>query len=196
MKPTFFKSPADLRKWFAAHHGTATELWVGYHKKSSGSPSVTWPESVDEALCVGWIDGVRKGLDETRYTIRFTPRKPRSIWSVINIDRAKEMIELGRMRPAGLAAFEKREANRSGIYAYEQRGDTLPEPYARRLKKNKTASAFFQKQSASYRKKCYWRVVSAKQEATRLKRLDALIDAWTRGETVPDSTPGTPMKWY
>jgi uncharacterized protein YdeI (YjbR/CyaY-like superfamily) len=194
--PTFFSSATDLRKWFAAHHATVKELWVGYYRKGSGTPSVTWPESVDQALSVGWIDGVRKRVDDTRYAIRFTPRKPRSTWSVINITRAREIIEHGLMRPAGLKAFEAREENRSGIYAYEQRSDTLPAPYARRLKKNKPAWTFVHAQAASYRKKCYWWVVSAKQEATRVKRLDALVKAWAHGETIPEATPGKKMKWF
>jgi uncharacterized protein YdeI (YjbR/CyaY-like superfamily) len=196
VKPTFFKSPADLGKWFATHHATAKELWVGYYKKGSGTPSVTWPESVDQALSVGWIDGVRKRVDDTRYAIRFTPRKPRSIWSAVNIARAREIIEQGLMQPAGLEAFQAREENRSGIYAYEQRGDTFPEPYARRLKKNKIAWAFSHAQTASYRKKCFWWVVCAKQEATRLKRLDALINAWAQRETIPETSPGKKMKWF
>ena len=196
MKPTYFRTPSDLAKWFAAHHATAKELLVGFYKKGSGTPSVTWPESVDQALCVGWIDGVRRRVDETRYTIRFTPRRPRSVWSVINIKRAQELAEAGLMRAAGVAAFEARTPNRSGIYAYEQRSDTLPAPYARTLKKNKAAWAFFQKQSASYRKRCYWRIVSAKQEATRLKRLSGFIAAWAEGDTVPRATHGKRLKWF
>src|ERR1051326_7347927 len=131
VKPTFFRAPADLRKWFAKHHKSKNELWVGFHKKASGTPSITWPESVDEALAVGWIDGVRKRLDDSRYVIRFTPRKPRSVWSVTNNRRAQELVEAGRMRRAGLAAFQARTENRSGIYAYEQRRDVLPKEDAR-----------------------------------------------------------------
>jgi len=196
VKPTYFRTPEDLAKWFAAHHATAKELLVGFYKKGSGTPSVTWPESVDQALCVGWIDGVRRRVDDARYTIRFTPRSPRSVWSVINMKRAQELIDQGLMRPAGLAAFEARTANSSGIYAYEQRSGTLPDPYARTLRKNKAASAFFRKQPTSYRKKCYWWVVSAKQEPTRLKRLDGLIAAWAEGDTVPRTTSGKRLKWF
>jgi len=196
VKPRYFRTPSDLAKWFAAHHATAKELLVGFYKKSSGTPSVTWSESVDQALCVGWIDGVRRRVDEARYTIRFTPRRARSIWSAINIKRAQELIEAGLMRPAGVAAFEARTANRSGIYAYEQRSDALPDPYARTLRKNKAASAFFRKQPASYRKRCYWRVVSAKQEVTRLARLDRLITAWAEGDTVPRAAHGKRLKWF
>ena len=115
--PTFFATPAEFRAWLEAHHDEARELWVGYYKKGSGRPSITWPESVDEALCFGWIDGVRKGIDDVSYMNRFTPRKPRSVWSAVNIKRVGELAELGLMRLAGLAAFEQRAAERSGIYA-------------------------------------------------------------------------------
>jgi uncharacterized protein YdeI (YjbR/CyaY-like superfamily) len=115
MDPTFFETPADLRTWLERHHADADELLVGFHKKGSGRASVTWPESVDEALCFGWIDGIRRSLDGERYTIRFTPRRPRSIWSAANIKRAKELTEEGRMQAAGLAAFERRRDDRSPI---------------------------------------------------------------------------------
>ena len=117
---TYFAKPAEWRKWLATNHLTASELWVGFHKRDSGKPSITWPESVDEALCAGWIDGVRKSLGETSYVIRFTPRKPTSIWSVVNINRVNVLTETGRMRPAGLAAFAARKEHKSGIYAFEQ----------------------------------------------------------------------------
>src|SRR5436305_5604059 len=152
MEPTFFRSPLHLRRWFAKHHATARELWVGYYKKGSGKPSITWPESVDEALCVGWIDGIRKNTDESSYKIRFSPRKSRSIWSSVNIKRAQELIEQGRMRPAGLKAFEARKENRSGIYSYEQRPEELIEPYLGMLKENEAAFTFFQAQAPSYRR--------------------------------------------
>src|SRR6266496_43513 len=112
MKPRFFASPADLRKWFVKNHASAKELWVGFHKKGSGRPSVTWPESVDEALCVGWIDGIRKSVDEKSYTIRFTPRRRRSVWSSVNIARARALVEEGRLIPAGLEAFRARREYR------------------------------------------------------------------------------------
>jgi uncharacterized protein YdeI (YjbR/CyaY-like superfamily) len=120
MVPLFFLTATALRAWLAEHHEQAQELWVGFHKRSSGKPSVTWPEAVDEALCYGWIDGVRKSLADDRYTIRFTPRKPRSTWSRVNIKRAGEFIALGRMHAAGRKAFAERAGERSGIYAYEQ----------------------------------------------------------------------------
>ncbi len=178
---TFFRSPPAFRAWLAKHHSTDRELLVGYHKKDSGKPSMTWPESVDEALCFGWIDGIRKRVDDDSYTIRFTPRRSRSIWSAVNIKRARELTALGSMQPAGLQAFRAREENRSGIYAYEQRTEQLPEPYARKLRKHKTAWAFFLAQSASYRKTIGWWVISAKKEETRLKRLAKLIDDSAQG---------------
>lgn len=188
MKIIFFESPKDLRKWFEKNHTDAVELWVGYYKKDSGKPSVTWPESVDEALCVGWIDGIRKSIDEISYKIRFTPRKPRSIWSAVNIRRAEELIKLGRMRPKGLAAYQAREENKSGIYSYEQRSADLPEQYAAKFKKNKPAWKFYQSQPPSYLKAVNWWVISAKTEETRLKRLDQLIDDSAHQRRIPQFT--------
>ncbi len=188
MKPVFFPSPQHLRVWFEKNHAEETELLVGFFKKGSGKPSVTWPESVDEALCVGWIDGLRKSLDEESYTIRFTPRKPRSIWSAINIGRARALAAKGRMKPAGLKAFEARQENRSGIYSYEQRRDRLDEPYAGLLKKNKAAAAFFENQPASYRRAAVWWVVSAKKEETRIKRLAKLVQLSAAGRRIPQFT--------
>jgi uncharacterized protein YdeI (YjbR/CyaY-like superfamily) len=176
-KPTFFKTPLDFRKWLSKHHARETELWVGFHKKDSGKPSVTWPESVDEALCYGWIDGVRKRVDETSYKIRFSPRRARSIWSAVNIRRVAELTREGRMQPPGDKAFAARLENKSGIYAYEQRQPELPEEYAKELGKNKAAAKFFESQPPSYRKLAMWWIVSAKLEETRVKRLQKLIAA-------------------
>jgi uncharacterized protein YdeI (YjbR/CyaY-like superfamily) len=175
-KVRFFKKPADFRKWFEAHHESETELWVGFFKRDSVKSSITWPQSVDEALCFGWIDGVRKRIDEISYKIRFTPRRQRSIWSAVNIKRANELSDQGLMQPAGLKAFAARQENRSGIYAYEQRSAELPEQYAKQLKKNVTAWKFYQAQPPGYRKLVNWWVLSAKREETRLKRLAELID--------------------
>ena len=175
MTAIYFPTPAAFRKWLAAHHAKEKELLVGFHKKASGQPSMTWPESVDEALCFGWIDGVRKRVDETRYTIRFSPRRPRSIWSLINVNRVKELIALKRMKPAGLAAFEKRTTRKTGIYAYENRPADLEPRYARLLRKNPAAWAFFQAQPPGYRKRMNWWIASAGKEETRQKRLDRLI---------------------
>jgi uncharacterized protein YdeI (YjbR/CyaY-like superfamily) len=185
LKVKFLRSPSHFRKWLENNHANTKELWVGYYKKSSGKPSITWPESVDEALCFGWIDGIRKSLDDLSYTIRFTPRKASSTWSSVNIKRARELNAQGLMRPAGIAAFEKRKENRSGIYSYEQRSDKLVEPYASKLKQNKTAWNFFQAQTPSYRKAVSWWVVSAKKEETRLKRLAELIEHSSHKRKIP-----------
>src|SRR6267378_2740830 len=181
MNPKFFKTPSAFRKWLAANHGKSKELWVGFHKKGSGKPSITWPESVDEALCVGWIDGIRKNIDEDSYTIRFSPRKPASIWSAVNIRNAQRLIDERRMQPAGLKAFAARKEYRSGIYSYEQRSPELEEKYARKLKRHGAAWKFFQAQPPSYRKMINWWIVSAKQEETRLKRLNKLIEVSAKG---------------
>jgi uncharacterized protein YdeI (YjbR/CyaY-like superfamily) len=175
MEATFFSSGADFRRWLEAHSAKSTELWVGYFKAASGNASMTWPESVDHALCYGWIDGIRKSIDGTRYMIRFTPRKPSSTWSAVNIKRVEILIKRGLMRSAGLAAFRARRANRSGIYSYEQRPTQLPNPYDSILKKSARASKFFSAQPASYRRAALWWVVSAKKEETRQRRLKQLI---------------------
>jgi uncharacterized protein YdeI (YjbR/CyaY-like superfamily) len=188
MKAAFFRSPSRLRKWFDEHHAAARELWVGYFKKGSGKPSVTWPESVDEALCVGWIDGIRMSLDEESYTIRFTPRRPRSIWSAVNIRRALVLAGEGRMKPAGLKALDARRENRSGIYSYEQRSEQLQEPYGGLLKRNAEAWSFFQAQPPSYRKAAGWWVVCARKEETRRGRLGRLIEHSERGMRIPQFT--------
>jgi uncharacterized protein YdeI (YjbR/CyaY-like superfamily) len=188
MEPTFFQTPAGFRSWLERHHTTAGELVVGFHKKGSGKPSLTWPESVDEALCFGWIDSIRRGLDDDSYTIRFTPRKSGSNWSSVNIARAQAMIELGRMRPAGLAAFTVRLENGTGAYSYEQRSVDSAEPYAGLLKQDAAAWTYYQGQPASYRKVVNWWIVSAKQEATRLKRLDKLKTCSAQGLRLPEFT--------
>jgi len=181
VNPQFFKTPLDFRKWLEANHAKAKELWVGFYKKSSGKPSIDWPESVNEALCFGWIDGLRKTIDEDSYKIRFTPRQATSVWSTVNIKYAQDLIKQKRMAPAGLKAFLARKENRSGIYSYEQRSPELVEPYSGKLKQNKAAWEFFKAQPARYRKQMNWWIVSAKTEPTRLKRLDKLIDYSARG---------------
>ena len=182
MKPEFFQTPADFGTWLEKNHATATELWVGFYTKDSGKPSITWPESVDQALCFGWIDGIRKRVDEISYQIRFTPRRRGSIWSAINIKRAKELVRQKQMRPTGLKAFAARIENKSGIYSYEQRSTELSEPYAKLLKKNKAASNFFEKQPPSYRKMIGWWIISAKKEETRMARLAKLISESAKGK--------------
>lgn len=195
MKARFFKSQAELRAWFEKHHGTATELWVGFYKKGSGKTGVTYPESVDEALCFGWIDGIRKGLDEARYVNRFTPRKPTSNWSAVNVKRVRELIAEGRIRPAGLAAFQARREDRTAIYSYEQRPPDLRDKYERKIKANKKAWEFWRTVAPSYRKAATWWVISAKREDTRERRLATLIEASARGERVPPLTgPAAPAR--
>ena len=183
-EPTFFRSADELRAWFAQNHATATELHLGYYKKSSGEPTVTWSDSVDEALCVGWIDGVGRSVDEHRHAKRFTPRKKGSIWSAVNIRKVEALIRAGRMLPAGLRAYEARREGRVGIYSYEQRQVELPEPYRGQFQMHVAAWAFFQAQPPGYRKQMSWRVASAKQEATRMKRLEQLIAASAQGRRV------------
>jgi uncharacterized protein YdeI (YjbR/CyaY-like superfamily) len=184
MSPKFFRSAEELREWFARNHRTAAELLAGFYKKGSGKPSITWSESVDEALCVGWIDGVRKSLDEERYTIRFTPRRPGCVWSAANIKRVAELRKQGRMQPAGLAAFAQRKENKSGVYSYEQRPQSLPEPYASKFKKHARAWAFFESQPPGYRRTATWWVISAKKAETRDKRLASLIADAAAGRTI------------
>jgi uncharacterized protein YdeI (YjbR/CyaY-like superfamily) len=185
MEPTFFATPADLRMWFESHHETKTEVLVGFYKKDSGKPSITWPESVDEALCVGWIDGIRKSLDEDSYTIRFTPRKATSIWSAVNIERVEALTHEGRMQPAGLRAFERRRENKSGIYSHEQRDQIeLGEAETAAFQANPKAWEYFQSRPASYRKAALWWVVSAKKEETRARRVATLIEDSANGRMI------------
>jgi len=187
----FFKTPAGFRRWLQSNHEKTDELWVGFHKKASGKPSLTWPESVDEALCFGWIDGLRKSIDSTSYRIRFTPRRPGSIWSAVNIRRAKALIKEGRMAPAGLAAFKERDEARSIRYSYERDAAELGDTYEAILRLNKEAWSFFQAQPPGYRKTATWWIISAKKEETRLRRLQTLIDHSAAGRLIPPLTrPG------
>ncbi len=181
--PTFFKTAAAFCAWLKKHAGSERELLVGFYKQDSGLPSITWPEAVDEALCVGWIDGVRKGIDEASYQIRFTPRKATSIWSAVNIQRVAMLTAEGRMTPAGLAAFEKRSAARSRTYAYEQASEALlPSAAEKQFRSNQPAWDYFVAQAPSYRQKLLWWIISAKQQTTRDKRLAQLIDASQQGK--------------
>ncbi len=182
MTPIFFATPADLRRWFAENHVTARELLVGYYKKDSGHPGITWPESVDEALCVGWIDGLRRRLDDRSHTTRFTPRRTGSIWSVVNVARVAALTAEARMQPSGLAAFAARKEARSGIYSYEQRQPAALDPASEALFKDQPAAwEFFQRQPPGYRKLAVFRIMSAKQETTRRHRLEKLIAESTQG---------------
>lgn len=184
-EPIFFETPEAFRIWLEQHHAEADELIVGYYKKGTGRPSITWPESVDEALCFGWIDGVRRSLSAERYTIRFTPRRLGSTWSKVNIGRVQVLIEGGRMQPAGLLAFEARSEERSGIYSFEQESIEFPEQYAAVLQEDEVAWRFFQVQAASYRKAVTWWIVSAKKEETRITRLEKLKSHSAIGQRLP-----------
>jgi uncharacterized protein YdeI (YjbR/CyaY-like superfamily) len=189
MKPIFFPTPAKWRRWLERHHDTKDELWVGLYKKGSGKASITWPQSVDAALCFGWIDGIRKSLDETSYMIRFTPRRLTSIWSAVNIKRFKELEEQGLVGPIGRRAFERRETSKSRVYSYEQRQHAkLPPEYLKQLKQNPTAWKFYQGQAPWYRRTAAYWVISAKQEKTRQRRLATLIDDSSHGRTIKPLT--------
>lgn len=173
---TYFDRPEAFRAWLSANADSADELWVGYWRKSSSRASLTWEESVDEALCFGWIDGIRKRVDEEAYTIRFTPRRPRSIWSNRNIERYQALTTAGRITPAGEAAWARRREERSGVYSFEQSGATgLSPEYLRRLDANPEASAFWSASPAGYRRRASHWVMSAKREETRDRRLATLI---------------------
>ena len=172
----FFASPAELRDWFDSHHESLDELWVGYHRKATGRPTVTWPEAVDEALCVGWIDGVRYRLDDERHAQRFTPRRKGSIWSAINTKRATELINEGRMRPAGVKAFEARSPEKTAIYSYEREAAAFTEEQQARFEADGPAWAFFQAQAPSYRRSITHWVSSAKREETRQRRFEKLLE--------------------
>ncbi len=192
MDPIFFASADEWRAWLERNHGSASEVLVGYWKKGTGRPSMTWPESVDEALCFGWIDGVRRGIDDERYSIRFTPRKARSTWSQVNVRRARELIDAGLMQPAGLAAFEARDEKRSGIYSYEQRkAAKLPRAMEQEFRANEKAWSFFGSRPPGYRRTAIWWVISAKREDTRKRRLATLIADSAAGRTLRHLTrPG------
>lgn len=182
MSPIFFENAARFRAWLEKNHGSATELIVGFRKVGSGLASMTWPESVDEALCVGWIDGVRKRVDDASYLIRFTPRRKGSIWSSVNVAKVQELIAQGRMRPSGMAAYEARSDRKTGIYSFEQGHPVgLAPTEVRVFKKNRKAWQYFESATPSYRRTITYWVVSAKQSATRACRLAQLVEACGEG---------------
>ena len=190
MDARFFATPQEFRAWLEAHHAAEGELLVGYYKKGSGRPSITWPESVDEALCFGWIDGIRRRIDDESYSIRFTPRRARSVWSAVNIRRAAELIAEERMTPAGLAAFEARDDERSAIYSYEQRhkAELSPEQEAR-LRADPAVWERFQSRPPSWRRAAIYWVTSAKKPETRERRLATLIEDAAAGRMPKALTP-------
>ncbi len=191
-KPSFFATPRDFRAWLEAHHQHEKELLVGFHKRKTDRPSITWPESVDEALCFGWIDGVRRSLGPEAYTIRFTPRKPTSIWSAVNVRRVSALTDEGRMRPAGLRAFAARTPERTGVYAFERnRAAVLAPAQHKALRADRKAAAFFDAQPPWYRRTAIHWVISAKREETRERRLLQLITDSAAGRAIkPLTRPG------
>ena len=184
--PMFFATEGEWRAWLTEHHETATEVWVGFHRKATGRPSITWSQAVDEALCFGWIDGVRRRVDDASYTNRFTPRRARSNWSAVNVRRAEDLIERGLMTPAGLRAFQARAPEGAGPISYEQRAAArLDEAQESALRSNRKAWDFFRAQPEGYRRTAIWWVVSAKRPETRQRRLETLVADSARGERVP-----------
>jgi len=181
---TYFNFPDEFREWLEKHHEIEQELWVGYYKKGTGLPSMTWSESVDEALCFGWIDGLGKSVDDKRYKIRFTPRKRTSHWSDININKIKQLQAQGRMRESGLRAFRQRDKKRSRRASYEQKSVKFPVEYEERFKKNREAWKYFRALALSYRKMCIWWLISAKQVSTKERRFKVLEEASERGELI------------
>lgn len=182
----FFATPADFRAWLEANHDTVDVQWVGFWKVATGKPSITWQESVDEALCFGWIDGLRRSIDEQAYKIRFTPRRDGSVWSAKNIASAEELIAAGRMRPPGMRAFEQRTEDKSSIYSYEQDEDRgLPPAYEKRFRRNRAAWRFYREQPPGYRRLTAHWVMTAKKEETRLRRLEQLIEHSAAEERIP-----------
>ena len=171
----FFATPEDLRDWFDEHHGTAPELWLGLHKKATGRATIDWSRAVDEALCVGWIDGIMKRIDAETHVQRFTPRRKGSNWSAINVAKVARLTAEGRMRPAGLAAFEARTDAKTGVYAYEQADTALTDDETARFRADAQAWADWQRRSPSYRRTVTHWITRAKQAATRERRLAALI---------------------
>jgi uncharacterized protein YdeI (YjbR/CyaY-like superfamily) len=180
----FFSTGDELRAWFDANHATADELWLGYHKKATGRPTITWSDAVDEALCVGWIDSVRYALDDGRSAQRFTPRRRGSTWSAINLRKVAELTKQGRMRPAGVAAYEARDPEKSAIYSYERAAASLTEDEWARIRANAAAWADWERRSPSYRRTVTYWIASAKKLDTRARRVDALIEASAAGESV------------
>ena len=185
MQPIYFASPAEFRAWLEANHGTETELLVGLHKKATGVAGMTWSQAVDEALCFGWIDGIAHRVDDRRWSIRFTPRRRGSNWSAVNVRKVAALTEEGRMRPAGLRAFEARSGSSTGVYSFEQPTDPkLTRDQQRRFRADTEAWAYFSSETPSYRRTTVWWVISAKKETTRERRLAQLIEDSRAGRRV------------
>ena len=189
LKPIFLPTPAAWRKWLEENHDKAQEVLVGFYKKKTGKPSMTWQESVEEALCFGWIDGIRRSIDDESYYNRFTPRRPKSNWSEVNIKLVEKLIREGRMQPAGLKAFEARDASRMQKYASENPSQTLPKTFEKQFKANPKAWEYFSQKAPGYRKNAIHWVMSAKQEITRQKRFQILQQCSENQTTIPLLTP-------
>ena len=185
MSLLFFPTQSHLHKWFEKNHNKVDELWIGYYKKGTGKPSITWQESVDEALCFGWIDGIRKSIDEESYKIRFTPRRKGSIWSAVNTRRIKELIKLGSVKPSGLKIFNNRDEKKTNRYSFEQKEAKFPAEFEKKLKANKKAWKYFQKLPPYAKRLSTWWVTSAKREETKINRLDILIKCSEEERKIP-----------
>ena len=190
MTPEYFESAAAFRAWLQKHHATEHELFVGFYKLGSGKRSLTYLEALDEALAFGWIDGVRRSVDAQRYVQRFTPRRPGSVWSAVNIRKVKGLIKQGRMAPPGLKAFQHRDRAKTGKYSYENRPRTLPRAYARVLKSDPRAWTFFNAQPPGYQRLATWWIVSAVREETRQKRLQQLLGVCAKGQRLDALSAG------
>jgi uncharacterized protein YdeI (YjbR/CyaY-like superfamily) len=177
MQPTFFAKQSDFRQWLLENHKKETEIIVGFYKLGTGIPSITWPQSVDEAICFGWIDGIRRTIDQVSYSIRFTPRRPASIWSAVNIKKAEELIKNGQMRPEGLLLFQNRREDKSQIYSYEKKPEKLSDFLEAKFAENSEAWLFFKAQAPSWQKTMVYWIMSAKQDATQISRLEKLMMA-------------------
>jgi len=189
MKPQFFKSAAEFRAWLEENHGRASVLLLGFYRRESGKGGITYPEALDEALRFGWIDGVRKRFDASSYTIRFTPRKPDSIWSAVNTKRVGELMKLGRMHPSGQKAFDTRDRQRAKLYSYERANCQLSADHERQFRANKKAWEFYQAQAPWYRRTSCWWVTSAKRDETRQRRLAKLIADSAAGRRIDMLNP-------
>jgi uncharacterized protein YdeI (YjbR/CyaY-like superfamily) len=184
MKPIFFTSPEEWRDWLERNHADSSEVWVGMYRKASGRPTMAWSDAVDQALCFGWIDGIRRSVDDISYANRFTPRRPGSNWSAINIEKVRKLKKQGLMHPAGLAAFEKRLDNRSEVYSYERANATLGDDFEKKFRANRKAWRFWESQPPGYRRIATWWVISAKREETRERRLATLINDSAEGRRI------------
>jgi uncharacterized protein YdeI (YjbR/CyaY-like superfamily) len=185
VKARYFRTPAEFRRWLQKHHATERELLVGLYRKAAAHKGITYAQALDEALCFGWIDGVRRGVDDERSTIRFSPRRPNSVWSRVNVAHVRRLIAEGRMAPAGLAAFERRDPKRTGVYSFERDAAAFDQAAEKTFRRNRKAWRFWEAQPPGYRKTATWWVVSAKREETRARRLETLIGHSAKGERLP-----------